>query len=70
MLIREFNSRFASQEDGSFLFQVMRKLSLLDPRAVLATDAAKWGEWPPDSDDPDSPQDPERGFAVPRFQAS
>jgi hypothetical protein len=53
MLIGEFNSRFASQEEGSFLFEVMRKLSQLDSQTFLASDIWKWAEWPPD--DPNDP---------------
>ena len=54
MFIGEFNARFASQEEGSFLFEVMRKLSQLDSQTVLASDVGKWAEWPPDNpDDPD-----------------
>ncbi|HSG40057.1 MAG TPA: hypothetical protein VLE27_10505 [Thermoanaerobaculia bacterium] len=55
MLIEEFNSRFVAEEETSFLFQVMRKLSLLDTQMVLAGEVVGWGEWPPDSDDPDGP---------------
>ena len=71
MLIGEFNSRFASREESGFLFQVMRRLSLLDPQAVLATEAAKWGEWPPDNpDDQDAPQDPAWRITGRRVQVS
>ncbi|HSG40056.1 MAG TPA: hypothetical protein VLE27_10500 [Thermoanaerobaculia bacterium] len=71
MLIGEFNSRFASREESGFLFQVMRRLSLLDSRTILATEAAKWGEWPPDSpDSPDDPNAPQRRLARQRLQVS
>jgi hypothetical protein len=53
MLIGEFNSKFTSQEEGSYLFEVMRKLSQLDSKALLATEVQSWAEWPPiDPDDP------------------
>ena len=56
MLIGEFNSRFVAEEETSFLFQVMRKLSLLDTQMVLAGEVQGWGEWPPDDpNDPDGP---------------
>lgn len=65
MFIVEFNSKFVSQEEGSALFQVMRKLSQLDPGKIQEAEMGKWGEWPPDSpDDPDGSGDPERGFRV------
>jgi hypothetical protein len=51
MLMKEFVSRFASKDEKSFLFEVLQRVSRLDPLAMLATDSAKWVEWPP-SDDP------------------
>jgi hypothetical protein len=65
MFIVEFNSKFVTQEEGGVLFQVMRKLSQLDPETLQATEMRKWGEWPPDSpDDPDGSVDPEGGIRV------
>lgn len=47
MLIGEFNSKFTSQEEGSYLFEIMRKLSELDSETLLATEVKSWAEWPP-----------------------
>lgn len=64
MFIVEFNSRFESKQEGSVLFQVMRKLSQLDPETIQASEMRKWGEWPPDSSDDDGTVDPEGGIRV------
>lgn len=52
MLIAEFSSRFAAEEETSILFQAMRRLSQLDKQMILAGEVVGWGEWPPDPDDP------------------
>ena len=47
MLMQEFVSRFSSDE-RSFLFDALRRLSRLDPRALMTgEDAAPqmWSEW-------------------------
>jgi hypothetical protein len=56
MLIAEFSSRFAAEEETSTLFQAMRRLSQLDRQMILAGEVTGWGEWPPDDpNDPDGP---------------
>lgn len=64
MLIGEFNSRFASKEEGGTLFEALRGVSRLEPQLLLAADVVGWSEWPPDdgSKDPDDP--PSLGFAM------
>lgn len=63
MLIREFNSRFVSEDERGGLFEVLRRVSRLDTQRLLTADAGRWGEWPPDgSDDPDGDDPPSFGF--------
>lgn len=50
MLMKEFVSRFASKDERSFLFEILRRVSTLDPLAVTSTDPAVWSEWPPMGD--------------------
>ena len=47
MLIEEFNSKFTSKQEKGRLFGVLRRLSLLDTRVLLATTELGWPEWPP-----------------------
>jgi len=47
MLIDEFNSKFTSKQEKSRLFGVLRRLSLLDTRVLLASTELGWPEWPP-----------------------
>jgi hypothetical protein len=49
--MKEFVARFASNNEGSFLFEILHRVSRLDPLAMVTSDSAKWVEWPP-SDDP------------------
>ena len=50
MMIREFHSRFSSVHEASFLFSVLRRLSLLDVIAGLSITDKAWVEWPPSTD--------------------
>jgi hypothetical protein len=54
MLMKEFVSRFVSNDERSSLFTVLRQVSRLDTRVLKATSGMGWMEWPP-VDDPDSP---------------
>lgn len=54
MLMKEFVSRFASKDERSFLFEVLRRVSTLDPHAVTSTDPNVWSEWP-SMGDPSNP---------------
>jgi hypothetical protein len=54
MLMQEFVLRFASKEEGGALFEILRRISRIDARALMATSPAGWVEWPP-VDDPSSP---------------
>lgn len=51
MLINEFVSRFTTK-DESFLFEILRRVSRLDPSVMQATATADpspaWVEWPSD----------------------
>jgi hypothetical protein len=46
MLMKEFVSRFASKDERSFLFEVLRRVSTLDTKALASTDPSVWSEWP------------------------
>jgi|GEM_PF-1242899 len=48
MMIHEFYSRLSSADESSFLFAVLRKLSLLDEIASMSMAEAVWVGWPPD----------------------
>ncbi|HEV7503660.1 MAG TPA: hypothetical protein VGS07_01985 [Thermoanaerobaculia bacterium] len=50
MMIREFHSKISGDE-SSFLFQILRRLSLLEDLASFSDvqAAASWYTWPPDS---------------------
>ena len=54
MLINEFVSRFTTKDEGSFLFEILRRVSRLDPSVMQATATADpnpgWVEWPAVSD--------------------
>lgn len=54
MLMQEFVSRFASKNESSPLFEILRRVSRLDTRALLSVDQFGWQEWPP-IDDPGDP---------------
>jgi len=51
MMIREFHSKISSGDESSFLFQILRRLSLLEDLASFSDvqAAASWYTWPPDS---------------------
>ena len=49
MKIREFHSKFSSGDELSFLFEILRKLSLLEEVASFAAEVQGWYTWPPDS---------------------
>ncbi|HEY4574527.1 MAG TPA: hypothetical protein VIJ26_11200 [Thermoanaerobaculia bacterium] len=58
MLMKEFFARFSGKDERSFLFEILRRVSRLDPSALQAsaTDPSQsppgWGpEWPAMSDD-------------------
>jgi hypothetical protein len=51
MLMQEFVLRFASKDEGSSLFEILRRISRVDTRVLMATAPAGWVEWPP-MDDP------------------
>ena len=53
MFIGEFYSKLMSG-DGNRLFDALRRVSRLERRALLATSAAGWAEWPPIDDDPEA----------------
>ena len=54
MLINEFVSRFTTKEERSFLFEILRRVSRLDPSVMQATatpdPSLGWVEWPAVSD--------------------
>lgn len=54
MFIREFYEKLISTHEGSRLFDALRRVSRLETRALQATGAAGWHEWPPIDDDPES----------------
>lgn len=46
MLMQEFVSRFSSKDDGSFLFEILRRVGRLDPLAMTGDpQAGVWAEW-------------------------
>jgi hypothetical protein len=48
MLMQEFVSRFSSKDDGSFLFEILRRVGRLDPLAMTGDAApSAWAEWAP-----------------------
>jgi hypothetical protein len=48
MLMQEFVSRFASKDEGSFLFETLRRIGRLDPLAMTgAVKSDTWAEWAP-----------------------
>jgi hypothetical protein len=51
MLMQEFVLRFASREEGSPLFEILRRISRVDTRVLQSTAPSGWVEWPP-VDDP------------------
>ncbi|HEY3567594.1 MAG TPA: hypothetical protein VGP73_06650 [Thermoanaerobaculia bacterium] len=59
MLINEFVSRFTTKDERSFLFEILRRVSRLDPSVMQATttdptdpsQAPGWVEWPSVSED-------------------
>lgn len=54
MSMNEFVSRFAANNEKSFLFEILRRVGGMDRGAMLATTSASgWIEWPP-ADDPGS----------------
>lgn len=54
MFISEFYSKLMSSQEGSRLFDALRRVRQLEKRALLAAGAAGWAEWPPVEDDPES----------------
>lgn len=48
MKIPEFYSIFSSKNESSFLFAVLKRVSLLEEIASLSMDAVMWVGWPPD----------------------
>jgi hypothetical protein len=53
MLMQEFVSRFSSKDDGSFLFEILRRVGRLDPLAMTGDPQLTWAEWAPT--DPSGP---------------
>ena len=54
MLMQEFVSRFSSKDDGSFLFEILRRVGRLEPLAMTGDAKSDvWAEWAPT--DPSSP---------------
>jgi hypothetical protein len=59
MLMKEFIARFSTKDERSFLFEILHRVSRLDPSALQAsaTDPSQdpspgWGpDWPAMSDD-------------------
>ena len=48
MLMQEFVSRFSSKDDGSFLFEILRRVGRLDPLAMTGDAKSDvWAEWAP-----------------------
>jgi hypothetical protein len=46
MLMQEFVSRFSSKDEGSFLFEILRRVGRLDPLALTSDpDPSVWSEW-------------------------
>jgi hypothetical protein len=64
MLMKEFVARFSTKDERSFLFEILRRVSRLDPSVMQATttdpsQSPGWVEWPAVSD-----------AAVPAFRAA
>lgn len=53
MSIKDFYTIFISQEERGRLFEVLRRVSRLQPGALLAVIPSGWPEWPQIS-----PEDP------------
>jgi hypothetical protein len=51
MMIHEFLLRFASKDEGSPLFEILRRISRVDTQVLKDTSVSGWVEWPP-VDDP------------------
>jgi hypothetical protein len=47
MLMQEFALRFASRDEGSTLFEILRRISRVDTQVLRATAPSGWVEWPP-----------------------
>jgi len=48
MLMQEFVARFSTQDEKSFLFEILHRVSRLDPRALMVsgdTAPQMWSEW-------------------------
>ncbi len=56
MFISEFYSKLVSGQEGSRLFDALRRVCRLETRALKMAGAATagWQEWPPIDDDPES----------------
>jgi hypothetical protein len=53
MLMKEFVARFSTKDERSFLFEILRRVSRLDPSVMQATTtdpSPGWVEWPAVSD--------------------
>jgi hypothetical protein len=55
MLMKEFVARFSTKDERSFLFEILRRVSRLDPSVMQATatdpsQSPGWVEWPAVSD--------------------
>jgi hypothetical protein len=50
MSMSEFGARFAAKNEQSLLFDVLRRVSELDKRVMLANESPGWAEWPPVTD--------------------
>jgi hypothetical protein len=61
MLMQEFVSRFSSKDEGSFLFEIMRRVGRLDPLALASDPPYVWSEWSPG--DPTTGGGPSLGVA-------
>ncbi len=48
MKINEFHLKFSSADESSFLFGILRRLSLLDEIASMSAEDMAWIGWPPD----------------------
>jgi hypothetical protein len=56
MFISEFYAKFMSTQEGSRLFDALRKVSRLEKRALLASgeEPPGWAEWPPIDEETDA----------------
>jgi hypothetical protein len=44
--MQEFVSRFSSKDEGSFLFEILRRVGRLDPLAMTGdADPSAWAAW-------------------------